>query len=237
MFTVFIVLLGLQIAQASQHADSVVASSAIVTRDSGGRDVVDFTVTNRANIAVTAWEADIHVTFSDGSTRGWSLEREGYAEFENVRPSARHVIPPNATASARVRLGSVTSSISDVRVALRWAVFSDRSSIGDISSIQQLFSRRDREYRALAMLAGILRAAAKASNAREGLQGALAQLNAPDQEDPDHSAKRQMRINLRAAIDGDPTIRVPAQEFVNRWTAIIEARLKAADEHRQPKHR
>jgi hypothetical protein len=215
-----------------QAAQLVLVSTPVIVGTRLGSEAAEFSVTNTADQAVTAWEVAIELTYSDNSVLTKAMTRESYYSYA-TNDSEGHFIPPSGSAQGLIIVGREGRTVVAMRSAVRWAVFADGTWVGDRAGVEDTFRQRAREYEAWTIVRNALRSALSAASARQGLSLALARLSTPDQEDFEHPVKRQMRQNLQWAIAGDATITVSSDEFLKKWLSTAEERIRVTDAHRR----
>jgi hypothetical protein len=117
-------------------------------------------------------------------------------------------------------------------VKLTYAIFADRTSIGDPDFVKAAFKQRARWADAYAVIASILRDTQAAGSTLDALQTALDHLNAKDQPDFDSGIKQVQRINLQLLLDG--RVKDAPDHVLQRWIGDAQVRHDVYDANRFP---
>jgi hypothetical protein len=213
-----------------------IESSAIVDVPSGSSVV--FYLRNNALQPVVAWRVGVKITLTTGEVRSRELIVDGYSVHEGIAPAGpeESVIPPDGTVKGSIDFEQTkTTDVIAVRPSVVAAVFADRSAVGDMAAVKDIFQSRQLECDAYAFIVRALRAGHAQAKGRAALQASLEALNAPEQEDFNNLEKKSVRRELERLISrGDPPTGQP-EDILRTLTLSMEARWQAANLHRQPK--
>lgn len=231
-----LILLGLGLIEAQQPDKLVNAMDPVIVDAPDGRRTVEVDLTNKANQAVTYWMISINYMLSNGHVEHRGHSRDLYPAFarSDRDPEKDGVIPARGTVRVVINLGETEGlSVISVKTAIEEAVFADGSWFGEPAAIQEVFARRTRDEREQAFVLASLKAGAASASGLDALRVALQRLERRWPNDPDESATRMMRLNLRMAIDG--TINTPPDEFLAYSIDAVERAWGVADTHRRAK--
>jgi hypothetical protein len=216
----------------SQGPQLVVVSSPALVQLANGRQVVDFTLANNAEQAITAWEVSVKATYSDTRVEETWMMKEAYLAYVRLEADKSYVLPHGSNIE-RFQLGAprANASVVDVEMAVRWAIFADGSAIGNARGIEEALQQRERDYRAFSFVVSALDAGRAAGPGPDSLSVALQALNAPNQEDYAHSVKTLTRRNIQVTIERH----LPLEDFLCEQLAMAREMMQAADVHRHAK--
>jgi hypothetical protein len=214
----------------------------------GGKDV-EFTLVNQTVQAVTAWYVELDVLYPDGFTARTAIGKDGYAEYEGLRPGSEPsvVVPAHGQVRTRERLPRSPTHpepVSPPKATVIAAVFADRSTIGHPIAVEQLFARRQQFYDGWAAVVAALEAAESDSADRDKLATALGALETAETERfprsagvvDSHALGRLIVANARARLGRgkDGAAKVPPQEILHNSLLQARSELLAIEHHRRP---
>jgi hypothetical protein len=208
----------------------VVSNPHIVEAETPEYEELAYELTNNTAKAVTGWGIRYELRFDDGTTRSGGFGvlgplREG--DPPNHRPidahSAQrqtHLLGPRGRYPAR-----------DVTMTLQWAIFADRSFIGDATGVKEAFESRERGYRQHSFVANALRAARDEGTGLDALRAALRRVNEAPEEMK--SWLVHVRGNIQRALDGK--VPLDSDEYLASLIRSAEAERDRLDAHRRPR--
>ena len=208
----------------------VLSNPHIVEADTPGYAELAYELTNNTARAVTGWGIRYEMRFDDGTKRSGGFGVLGPLREDGV-PGDRRVVAHSTQRQTHLFSPRGRYPGSDVTVTLEWAIFADRSFIGDAAGVKEAFDSRERRYQQESFVARALRAAREEGTGVDALRAALRRVNeAPEEMTP---WLVHVRGNIQRALDG----KVPLDPDAYLATLIqsAESERDRVDAHRRPR--
>jgi hypothetical protein len=208
----------------------VLSNPFVAEAETPGYEELAFDVTNNTTKAVTGFGIRYEVTFADGTKR--SGGRGMLGPLRDDGPSPHRAVPARSSQRyADVLWARGRYPATDVTVTLQWAIFADRSFIGDATGVNEAFESRERTYRQHSFVANALRAAREEGTGIVALRAALRRVNEAPEEM--NQWLGHVRGNIQRALDG----KVPLDPDLYLASLIrsAEAERDRLDAHRRPR--
>ena len=135
----------------------VVSNPHVVDADTPGYEELAYDLTNNTARAVTGWGIQYEVRFDDGTKRTGGVGVLGPLR-EGDPPGHRPLAGYSAQRQTHVLGPRGQSRATDATITLQWAIFADRSFIGDTAGVNEAFASRERSYQQYSFVANALRA-------------------------------------------------------------------------------
>jgi hypothetical protein len=208
----------------------VVSNPHIVEAETPGYEELAYDVTNSTAQAVTGWGIRYEVTFDDGTKRSGGFGVLGPLR-EGDPPNHRPVVAHSAQRQAHILGQRGRYRATDVTVTLQWAIFADRSFIGDATGVKDAFESRERGYRQYSFVANALRAGREEGTGVDALRAALRRVNEAAEEMKPWL--EHVRGNIQRALDGK--VPLDPDAYLAALIQRAESERDRYDAHRRPR--
>ena len=208
----------------------VLSNPHIVEAETPGYEELAYELTNNTAQAVTGWGIRYEVTFDDGTKRTGGFGMLGPFR-ESDPPGHRPVVAYSAERKTHILGPRGRSPARDVTVTLQWAIFSDRSFIGDATGVKDAFESRERSYQQHSFVANALRAAREEGTGVDALRAALRRVSeGPEEMKP---WLVHVRGNIQRALDSKVPLNPDA--YLAALIQRAESERDRFDAHRRPR--
>lgn len=208
----------------------VVSNPHVVEAEMPEYEQLVYELTNNTAQAVTGWGIHYELRFDDGTKRSG-----GFGVLGPLRESDPPGHRPVAAYSSAQRQTHVLGPrgrypVRDVTIALQWAIFANRSFIGDGAGVNEAFASRERSYQQYSFVANALRAGREEGTGVDALRAALRRVSeAPENMKP---SLVHVRGNIQRALDGK--VPLDPDAYLDALIRSAEADRDRLNAHRRP---
>jgi hypothetical protein len=208
----------------------VLSNPHIVEAETPEYEGLAYELTNNTAQAVTGWGIRYEVRFDDGTKRSGGFGVLGPLQ-EGGPPGHRRVAAHSAQRETHPLGPRGRYPATNVTATLEWAIFADRSFIGDATGVKRAFESRERVYQEYSFVANALRSAREEGTGVDALRAALRRVNAGPEEMQPWLA--HMRGNIQRALDGK--VPLDPDAYLTSLIQRAESERDRIDAHRRPR--